>query len=135
MPSSGLSTRLSTTTGMELVASSCLRRERTSQPSISGRRMSSVMASGLSSRAFTSASLPVLATSRCELDGVGDEVQEHLPELARVRDEVTSAGDIQVHGDPLLGCEGFGDRRHLAHRIRHRYAAEPELHLTSLDLR
>src|SRR2546427_590190 len=63
MPSSGLSTTLTTTTGISLVAGSRFRRVRTSQPSRSGRRMSSVMAAGLRSIAFEMASPPLRATS------------------------------------------------------------------------
>ena len=44
-----------TCTGMWRVAGSCFRRSSTRQPSMSGRRMSSVMASGLNSRARASA--------------------------------------------------------------------------------
>src|SRR2546428_1825467 len=70
---------------------------------------------------------------RRELDRVGDEVQEHLLELAGVRFDVAKTGGDALEADRFLGrqrpycvanlVDDIGDRNHL----------EPQLHLAGFD--
>ena len=75
------------------------------------------------------------ATLRRELDRVGDEIEQHLLELARVGEELARAVDVGLELDVLLGHErlhGFDD---LVDDLGDRYDLQPQLHLAGLDLR
>ncbi len=54
---------------------------------------------------------------RRELDGVGDEIQEHLLQLARVGIQLPTPRDVCTDPDLLLGRDGLDRVRDLSHHL------------------
>ena len=70
-----------------------------------------------------------------ELDRVGDEVQQHLLELAGVGEHLARPVQPAAHADLFLACERLHCRHHLLDGLGDRDRLEPQLHLACLHLR
>ena len=75
------------------------------------------------------------AALSCELDGVGDQVQQHLLELARVGQHHACGRGLRADGEVLLRRQRLDERERLRDDRLHRHLLQPKLHLTGLDLR
>jgi len=69
-----------------------------------------------------------------ELDGVGNEVQQHLLELACVRLDVAGSSDSGLEADLFLRHQRLRDVAHLLGDLRDRHLLKAKLHLAGLDL-
>ena len=71
---------------------------------------------------------------RRELDGIGNEVQQHLFELAGVGLDLAGPNHGSLEADLLLRDQRLHDVAHLLGDLRDRDLLKTELHLPSLDL-
>ena len=70
----------------------------------------------------------------CELDRVGDEVQQHLLQLAAVGQHLAGAIDLGQQRDVLLRDQRLDRLADLVDSFCDRHEAEAQLHLTGFDL-
>ncbi len=74
------------------------------------------------------------AARRSELDGIRDQVQQHLLELALVRLDLACRARVGLDPNLLLRCERLDGADDLLHHRTDRNRLQPQLHLAGFDL-